>query len=62
MVAPGSIEAVSTGVAVPIRDGAGSVIAALSVVLPRETPTAGALEELRAAAVGIRAALAADRR
>ncbi len=62
VVAPGSIEAVSTGVAVPVRDGSGEVIAALSVVLPRDAPTAGALEELRAAAAGIRTALAADRR
>jgi DNA-binding IclR family transcriptional regulator len=62
VVAPGSIEAVSTGVAVPIRDGSGDVIAALSVVLPRDASTAGPLEELRAAAAGIRSALAADRR
>lgn len=34
-IAPGSVEAVSTGIAVPIRDR-GSVIAALSVVLPRD--------------------------
>lgn len=62
VVAPGSIEAVSTGVAVPIRDGAGTVIAALSVVLPRDSPTSAALEQLTAAAAGIRAALSADRR
>ncbi len=53
VVAPGSIEAVSTGVAVPVRRGSGPVVAALSVVLPRDAPTAGALEELRAAAAGI---------
>ena len=51
VVAPGSIEAVSTGIAVPIRE-AGSVIAALSVVLkigkyrgdahPAEVDAAGA--------------------
>jgi DNA-binding IclR family transcriptional regulator len=34
-VAPGSVEAVSTGIAVPLRDH-GSVVAALGVVLPRE--------------------------
>jgi DNA-binding IclR family transcriptional regulator len=34
-VAPGSVEAVSTGIAVPVRDH-GSVVAALGVVLPRE--------------------------
>lgn len=49
VVAPGSIEAVSTGVAVPIRE-AGSVIAALSVVLPREADPAPAVAELREAA------------
>lgn len=57
VVAPGSIETVSTGVAVPVRDGAGDVIAALSVVLPRETPTDVAVTELVTAARGIRAAL-----
>lgn len=62
VIAPGSIEAVSTGIAVPVRSASGEVIAALSVVLPREAPTAGPLEELRAAASGIQAALSADRR
>lgn len=47
--APGSIEAVSTGVAVPVRDR-GEVIAALSVVLPRETPPAGSIDALLEAA------------
>jgi len=61
VIAPGSIEAVSTGVAVPVRDR-GSVVAALSVVLPRDAPTAGPLEALRAAAAGIQSALTADRR
>lgn len=49
VVAPGSIEAVSTGVAVPVRDS-GVVIAALSAVLPRETPPDPAVVELLAAA------------
>ncbi|MFE1665059.1 IclR family transcriptional regulator [Microbacterium sp. P02] len=62
VVAPGSIEAVSTGVAVPVRDETGEVVAALSVVLPREMPTAAALEQLTAAAAGIRTGLASDRR
>lgn len=53
VVAPGYVEPVSTGIAVPLRDGAGRVLAALSVVVPRAAPTAGALEELRAAAAGI---------
>ena len=57
VVAPGSIEAVSTGVAVPVRDETGEVIAALSVVLPRETPPDVAIAELLTAARGIRAAL-----
>lgn len=62
VVAPGSIEAVSTGVAVPVRDTSGEVIAALSVVLPREAPTDAAVVALRRAAADIRSALAADRR
>jgi len=49
VVAPGSIEAVSTGVAVPVRSH-GEVIAALSVVLPRDTDPAAALNALLAAA------------
>ena len=61
VIAPGSIEAVSTGVAVPVRDR-GAVVAALSVVLPRDAPTAEPLEALRAAAAGIQSTLAADRR
>jgi DNA-binding IclR family transcriptional regulator len=56
VVAPGTIESVSTGVAVPVRD-AGEVVAALSVVLPRETPPDSALAALRAAASAIEAAL-----
>lgn len=60
-VAPGWIEAVSTGVAVPIRD-AGEVVAALSVVLPREAPPEPAIAALRAAARDIELALRADRR
>ncbi|MFD6698225.1 MULTISPECIES: IclR family transcriptional regulator [unclassified Microbacterium] len=49
-VAPGSIEVVSTGVAVPIRDETGTVIAALSSVLRRDAQTDVALYELHAAA------------
>ncbi|MET9773938.1 IclR family transcriptional regulator [Streptomyces sp. NPDC006367] len=61
VVAPGTVEAVSTGVAVPVREGRGEVIAALSVVLPRDRPTGSAVKELRAAAAGISAVLG-DRR
>ncbi|KRA25478.1 IclR family transcriptional regulator [Microbacterium sp. Root61] len=62
VVAPGSIESVSTGVAVPVRDGSGAVVAALSVVLPRTAPTEGAIAALSDAAAGIRSTLTADRR
>lgn len=56
-VAPGFIEAVSTGVAVPVRDNTGSVVAALSVVLPREEPVEPTIVELRHAADEISRAL-----
>lgn len=46
-IARGSIETVSTGVAVPVRDETGVVVAALSVVLPRDAPTAPAIAELQ---------------
>lgn len=59
VVAPGSVAPVSTGVAVPVREGHGPVVAALSVVLPRDAPTRPAIEELRAAAAGVSAALSA---
>lgn len=45
-VAPGFIETVSTGVAVPVRDETGAVAAALSVVLRRDAPVEPALVEL----------------
>lgn len=56
VVAPGSIESVSTGIAVPIRD-AGEVVAALSVVLPRGAEPDVAIAALREAAAGVEAAL-----
>lgn len=62
VVAPGSIETLATGVAVPVRDADGSVVAALSVVLPRETSPDVALAELLRAARAIRADLAAPAR
>lgn len=52
VVAPGSIESVSTGVAVPVRDH-GEVVAALSVVLPRQAPTTEPIEALTSAAAAI---------
>ena len=56
-IAPGSMEEVSTGVAVPLRDATGTVIAALSVVLPRDAATEPALVELYRAARDIERAL-----
>jgi DNA-binding IclR family transcriptional regulator len=61
-VAPGYVEGVSTGVAVPIRDETGTVIAALSMVLRREMPVDDALVELHRATKEIEAALGAPRR
>lgn len=58
VIAPGSIEAVSTGVAVPVRE-AGAVVAALSVVLPREADPTPALAHLRRAAGDVELALRA---
>ncbi|HET8928391.1 MAG TPA: IclR family transcriptional regulator [Microbacterium sp.] len=59
VVAPGSVESVSTGVAVPVRGADGTVIAALSVVLPRETNPDPATAALLRAAHGIRTDLRA---
>jgi len=60
-VAPGSVEVVSTGIAVPVRDGA-TVVAALSVVLPRERSDVEAVVALlRQAASQIGAALPEQR-
>jgi DNA-binding IclR family transcriptional regulator len=56
-VARGYVSPVSTGVAVPIRKGTGEVVAALSVVLPREANHEPALLELQSAARGIAKAL-----
>lgn len=60
VAAPGSIEAVSTGIAVPIRDR-GSVVAALSAVLPREAAVDPAVRTLREAAELIESDLRASR-
>lgn len=50
VIAPGYIEDVSTGVAVPVHDETNAVVAALSVVLPRDAQTEFALIELLRAA------------
>lgn len=60
VVSPGSVESVSTGVAVPVRDR-GRVVAALSVILPRDAPTDDAVVTLLAAARGIETALRSAR-
>jgi len=58
---PGSIESVSTGIAVPVRD-ARAVVAALGVVMPRgEERLDATVASLRKAASGIENALAASR-
>jgi DNA-binding IclR family transcriptional regulator len=49
-IAPGYIEEVSTGIAAPVRDETGRVIAALSVVLPRGAEHDFAVVELHRAA------------
>lgn len=59
VVATGSIEAVSTGVAVPVRNH-GEVVAALSVVLPRDAATEPAITALVNAAKSIERDLAAS--
>jgi len=56
-LAPGYIEKIATGIAVPVRDETGAVIAALSVVLPREAAVDRALVELHGAAREIERAL-----
>lgn len=60
VIAPGSIESVSTGVAVPLREE-GEVIAALSVVLPRDADAELAVAPLRTAAAEVEAGLRGSR-
>lgn len=58
VVAPGSIEQVSTGVAVPVFDAGGQVVAALSVVVPAGYENIPAvIPALQAAARGITRAM-----
>lgn len=60
VIAPGTVQGVSTGVAVPIRD-AGVVAAAVSVILPRGTDPQAALHALREAALLIETDLTESR-
>ncbi|MGX5656387.1 IclR family transcriptional regulator [Geodermatophilus nigrescens] len=50
---PGFVHADATGVAVPVRDGLGEVVAALSVIVPNDDRAASAVPVLLAAARGI---------
>ncbi|MRH28613.1 helix-turn-helix domain-containing protein [Microbacterium sp. SYP-A9085] len=56
-VAPGSIEEVATGLAVPVRDRSGAVVAALSVVVARDAAVDDALSALHRAARDIHSRL-----
>ncbi|MCR2783301.1 MULTISPECIES: IclR family transcriptional regulator [unclassified Microbacterium] len=56
-IAPGYIEEVSTGIAVPILDETGNVVAALSVVVPRGAESEFAVVELQRAARDIERSL-----
>ncbi len=60
-VAEGSIQTVSTGVAVPVREF-GAVVAALSVVLPRGADAERAIAQLQLAAAAIERDLRSARR
>ncbi len=56
-LAPGFIEEVATGLAVPVRDPSGAVVAALSVVIARDAAVDAPLAALHRAARDIRVAL-----
>lgn len=58
-VAPGFIEDVATGLAVPVRDRSGTVVAALSVVVARDAAVQAPLAALHRAARDIHARLEA---
>lgn len=53
VIARGYVSPVSTGVATPIRDRTGAVIASLSTILPRGADTTTALRELKSASRAI---------
>ena len=55
---PGHVHEDALGVAVPVRDGGGAVIAALAAILPVDTPRQAVTGVLTAAARGMRRALA----
>jgi DNA-binding IclR family transcriptional regulator len=49
----GHVHADATGIAVPVRDGLGEVVAALSVIVPNDARAVSAVPALLAAARGI---------
>ncbi len=55
---PGHVHADATGVAVPVRDGRGAVVAALSVIVPRDSQARSTIPALGTAARGVSRALA----
>jgi DNA-binding IclR family transcriptional regulator len=57
----GHVHEDATGIAVPVRDGLGEVVAALSVIVPADDRAASAVPVLLAAARGIGRSLGADR-
>jgi DNA-binding IclR family transcriptional regulator len=57
VVTEGFIHPDATGVAVPVRDGAGDVVAALSTIQPTDGTAAALVPALRAAALGVRRVL-----
>ena len=54
---PGHVHEDATGIAVPVRNGLGEVVAALSVIVPNDDRAASALAVLLAAARGVGRAL-----
>ena len=54
---PGHVHEDATGIAVPVRDGLGAVVASLSVIVPNDERAASAVPVLLAAARGIGRAL-----
>jgi DNA-binding IclR family transcriptional regulator len=59
---PGHVHADALGVAVPVRDGGGAVVAAVAAILPVGTPRQAVVGVLTAAARGMRRALASPAR
>ncbi|RZL79215.1 MAG: IclR family transcriptional regulator [Rhodococcus sp. (in: high G+C Gram-positive bacteria)] len=62
IVCAGHLYADTTGVAVPVRDGTGRVVAALSVIVPNDEKAYAQIPALQAAAKGITRVMAAAAR